>query len=145
MNCLADTQDTTYMFSTNLTLDHGEIYALTSTLATETGNATYVGISINEATKLLGVANIDDAQLKGSAASYTPVPNTGKLFVYYLTRNCKGLETLTQGRCLSINTNMVPSGHSFKIVQRTYIRPGTERGPDSTQLLKPIVMKVARP
>ena len=93
----------------------------------------------------LGIANINDTQLKGSAASYTNVPNADKLFVYYLTRNCKGLGTLTQGRCLSITTKMVPSGGSFKIAQRTYIRPGTERGPDSTQLLRPIAMKVARP
>ena len=145
MNCLADTQDTTYTFSTNLTLDHGEIYALASALATETGNATYVGISINEASKFEGVANIDDLQLKGSAASYTTVQNTDKLFVYYLTRNCKGLERLTEGRCLSITTDMVPSGGNFKIAQRTYIRPGTERGPDSTQLLRPTVVKVTRP
>ncbi len=145
MNCLADTQDTTYGFSTDLTLDHHEVYAIVSTLATETGNATYVGIGINESTKLLGVANIDDSQLKGSADSYTGVDNTDKLFVYYLTRDCKGLESLTRTKCLSITTKMVPNGHSFKITQRTYIKPGTERGPDSTQLLKPVVVRVARP
>ena len=145
MNCLADTQDTTYGFSTDLTLDHHEIYAIASTLATETGNATYVGIGINESTRLLGVANIDDSQLQGSAASYTGVHNTDKLFVYYLTRDCTGLQALTRGRCLSISTKLVPEDHSFKITQRTYIKPGTERGPDSTQLLTPIVVRVARP
>ena len=146
MNCLADTQDTTYGFSTDMTLDHRtRSTRSTSTLATETGNATYVGIGINESTKLLGVANIDDSALKGSAGSYPGVRNSDKLFVYYLTRDCNGLRTLTGDRCLSIPTKLVPKGHSFKITQRTYIKPGTERGPDSTQLLTPIIVRVARP
>ena len=145
MNCLAPTQDTPYYFSNDLTLDHGEIYAVVDTLATETGNATYVSLGINETSKLLGVANVDDPALKGSAASYaSTVHDTGKLFVYYLTRNCAGLENLTGGNCLSITNDMVPPGGSFKISLRDYVRPGTARGPDSAQLLKPMVMKVTR-
>ena len=145
MNCLGDTQDTTYMLTANLPLDHGEIYAVTGTLGTETGNASYVGLSVNESSHFVGIANINDAQLKGSASSYTTVYDTNKLFVYYLTRNCEGLESLTQGRCLSITTRMVQSGDSFKLVVREYIRPGTERGPDSTKLLHPTFVMVTRP
>ena len=145
MNCLAPTQDTPYYFSSDLMLDHGEIYAVVDTLATETGNATYVSIGINQTSRLLGVASVDDPVLKGSAGSYaSSVNNTGKLFVYYLTRNCKGLENLTDRKCLSITNEMVPPSDSFKISLRDYVRPGTVRGPDSAQLLEPTVMKVTR-
>ncbi len=146
MNCLAPTQDTPYYFSSERSLDHGEVYAVVGTLATETGNATYVSIGINQTSRLLGVASVDDPALKGSAAAYaSSVNNTGKLFVYYLTRKCAGLENLTGGKCLSITDDMVPSGDSFKISLRDYVRPGTARGPDSAQLLKPVVMQVTRP
>ena len=146
MDCLAPSQDTPYYFSSDLTLDHGEIYAVTGTLATETANASYVSVGINQTSRLLGVASIDDQVLKGSADPYaSTVENTDKLFVYYLTRDCTGIENLTDGKCLSITNDMVPPGDGFKISLRDYVRPGTTRGPDSAQLLKPTVMKVARP
>jgi hypothetical protein len=146
MNCLGDGQDSPYYYSTDLPLDHGEVYAVMDTLATATGNATYVSLGINESSKLLGVASIDDPKLNGSAISYAPsVNNTGKLFVYYLTRNCAGLEHLTDGKCFSITDDMVPPGGSIKISLRDYIRPGTARGALSAQLLKPMVVKVSAP
>jgi len=146
MNCLGDGQDASYYYSTDLPLDHGEVYAMVGTLATETGNATYVGLGINESSKLLGVANVDDTALKGSAGSYASTVNqASKFYVYYLTRNCAGLQHLTGGNCLSITNDMVPPGGNFKLSLRDYVRPGTERGPDSTQLLKPIVMTVTQP
>lgn len=145
MNCLGDTQDTSYFFSRNLTLDQGEIYAVADTLATETGNATYLSLGINDSSKLLGVASVDDPALKGSAGTYaSTVNNTDKLYVYYLTRNCTGLENLTDGMCLSITDDMVPPGGSLKISLRDYVYPGTARGPNSTQMLNPMVMKVMR-
>ncbi|MFA6002165.1 MAG: hypothetical protein WC828_08685 [Thermoleophilia bacterium] len=146
MNCIADGQDTPYYYSSDLPLDHGEIYAVADTLATETGNATYVSIGINDSSKLLGVASVDDPALKGSAGAYaSTVNNTDKLFVYFLTRNCAGLENLTDGKCLSITNDMVPPGVSIKLSLRDYVFPGTARGPDSAQLLKPTVVRVSQP
>ena len=146
MNCLADGQDSSYFFSAGLSLDHGEIYAVMDTLATETDNATYVSLGVTESSKLLGVASVEDPALEGSARSYAPaVGSTGKLFVYYLTRNCSGLGRLTEGRCLSITSDMVPPGQTFKISVRDYVRPGTARGPESSQLLKPVVVQVKGP
>jgi len=146
MNCIADGQDTPYYFSSDLPLDNGEVYAVVDTLATETGNATYVSIGINDSSKLLGVASVDDPVLKGSAGAYSStVNNTDKLFVYFLTRNCAGLENLTDGECLSITNDMVPPGVSIKLSLRDYILPRTARGPDSAQLLKPMVVKVSQP
>lgn len=145
MNCLGDTQDTSYFFSRNLTLDQGEIYAVADTLATGTGNAVYVSLGINDSSKLLGVASVDDPALEGSAGAYAPtVGNTDKLYVYYLTRNCAGLDNLTDGKCFSITDDMVPPGVPIKISLRDYVYPGTARGPDATQMLNPIVMKVIR-
>ena len=146
MNCLADTQDTPYYFSGDLSLDHGEIYAVVDTLATETGNATYVSLGINDAARLLGVASVDDPVLKGSANSYAAsVSNASKFFVYYVTRNCAGLEQLTGGKCVSVTTDMVPVGVDIKLSLRDYVRPGTARGPDPAKVLTPVVMQVTRP
>lgn len=143
MNCLAPTQDTPYYFSSDLTFDHGEVYAVVGTLATATGNATYESIGINQTSRLLGVASIDDRDLAGSTGSYaSTVGSTDKLFVYYLTRDCAGLADLTDGRCLSITDAMIPPGDGVKISVRVYVRPGTARGPDSTQLLHPTVLRI---
>lgn len=146
MNCLADTQDTAYMLAGKFGLDSGQVYAVVGTLATQTGNATYVGLSVNETKHLLGVANISDPALKGTAAAYAArVRHTGKLFVFYLTRNCARLRNLTGGHCLSIRRRMVPAGGTFSLALRDYIRPGTERGPDSAKLLPPWVIMLRRP
>lgn len=145
MNCLAPTQDTPYYFSSDKTLDDGEVYAVAGTLGTETGNATYVSIGINQTSRLLGVASIDDRDLEGSAASFAAtVGSADALFVYYLTRDCTGLDDLTDGRCLSITEAMIPPGDAFKVSIRVYVRPGTARGPDSAQLLNPTVMRIVR-
>lgn len=154
MNCLGDTQDTTYQMGPNLALDNGEVYAVVGTLGTRTGNASYTGVSINESLRKKGIANINDAQLQDTAREYADkVRNADKFYVSYLTRNCSGLEALTGGHCLSITENMIPpcpanSGAACgyaKVVQRNYIRPGTQRGPDSRLLLAPRILKLQRP
>ena len=69
--------------------------AVVGTLATETGNATYVGLSANDASIMGGVPNatILDTGLKGSADFYAPGNNPSKFskfFVHYFTRDCSG-------------------------------------------------------
>jgi len=66
MDCLGDTQDTTYQATPNLTLDRGEVYAVVGTLGTETGNATYVGLSVNDSLLLKGIDNISSNQLRAT-------------------------------------------------------------------------------
>jgi hypothetical protein len=146
MNCLGDTQDTTYMLAGRFGLDSGQVYAVAGTLATRTGNATYAGLSVNETRRLLGVANVPDPALRGTAAPYAAhVPHAGQFFVFYLARSCAGLQSLTGGHCLPIRRRMVPAGGTFGLALRDYIRPGTERGPDSTKLLAPWVIMLKRP
>ncbi len=154
MNCLGDTQDTTYQMGPNLTLDNEEVYAVVGTLGTRTGNASYSGVSINDSLQKKGIANINDAQLQDTAMDYAgKVRNADKFYVYYITRKCSGLEALTKGHCLSVTENMIPPcspnagaacGYA-KVVQRNYIRPGTQRGPDSTLVLAPKILKLQRP
>ncbi len=154
MNCLGDTQDTTYQMSFNLPLDNDEVYAAIGTLGTATGNAKYVGLSVNYTLYKKGVENINGEVLNGTAIDYAgEVDNSEKLYVYYLTRDCSGLEPLTGGNCLSITEEMIPPcspessepcGYA-KIVQRDYIHPGTQRGPDSKQVLLPRLLKLQRP
>jgi hypothetical protein len=154
MNCLGDTQDTTYQLGANLPLDNDEVYAAIGTLGTTTGNATYVGLSVNYSLTKKGVANINSEQLQDTALEFAgTVDHADKYYVYYLTRDCSGLEALTGGHCLSVPETMIPpcsAGASepcgyLKLVQREYIRPGTQRGPDSKLILLPRILKLQRP
>lgn len=145
-NCLGDTQDTSYGFYGSMFLDHGEIYAVAGTLGTETGNATYVAVGINEVPKLKGVADLSNDDLRDTAKAYArEVNNTRKFYLYYLARDCSGLEDLTDGNCLRIQEDLIPQGGQFAITIRDYIKPGTQRGPDSSKLLPSMIIQLQRP
>lgn len=155
MNCLGDTQDTTYLMSANqLSLDHGEVYAVVGTLATVTGNATYVGLSVNDTLLVEGVSNVGSDQLIDTALGYAGqvTSNIHNFYVYYFARNCSDIEALTEGNCLTITEEMIPSCsdsaagpcHYFKFALRNYIVPGTRRGPDSTLIQLPRLLKLTR-
>jgi len=153
MNCLADGQDASYFFAQPRPLDKGRIYAAVGTLATETDNATYVGLSVNDASLLKGVLNVDDAKLKGSASSYhSEVLNSAtleKFFVHFFARDCAAIADLTDGECTTVTTDMIPLADDdeapgdrdlhgmFSIAVRAYVKRGSERGPDPTKQLPP--------
>lgn len=141
MNCIADTQDTSYQSTFNLSLDNNEVYAVVGTLATTTANATYVNLSIYLASTVWGVRSVDDADLKNTAKDYANrVNNTGNFYIYYFSRDClKYAGILTT--CNSITEDMIPKGDYLKIAQRNYIRPLTKRGPDSKQTITPFIIK----
>jgi hypothetical protein len=151
MDCLGDGQDASYFVAPGRALDPGWVYAVVGTLGTATGNATYVGLSVNDLSKLKGVVNITDTDLAGSAASYAGnVGNTEKFFVHYFTRNCKAIEGFTDGECTTISEDMVPplgegTQGLFSAALRSYVRPGTERGPKSSDQLKPMIIRFAQP
>jgi hypothetical protein len=137
MNCLGDTQDTdTYRISPGVTIDGGEVVAVVGTLATATGNATYVSLSVNREAVLEGVANITHEDLASSASAFSDrVGDTDQLYVYYVARSCAGLR-----HCTEIPESLVPAGETIKLIQRNYIRPGTRRGADAAGLLSPSVI-----
>lgn len=143
-NCLLDTQDTAYQFYGPMSLDNGEIYAVAGPLGTQTGNATYVGMGINQLSVLLGVANLSD-ELKDTANEYAgEVSNTDQFYLYYFTRDCSGLEDLTGGNCFDLNT-YIPAGDQIVLTVRDYIVPDTQRGPESSLLLPSRVLQLQRP
>ena len=137
MNCLADTQDTDYQLSQSLSLDSGHVIAMVGTLATETGNATYVSLSVNWFPQLVGLENIDDDDLSGTASGFADaLQNDARLFyVYYIARDCSGLENCTQ-----VSKKSIPTGEIIKVIQRNYIAPGYARGPDPTKVLNPVAI-----
>jgi hypothetical protein len=149
MDCLGDTQDATYQFRGGNTFDDNEVYAVVGTLGTATGNATYVSLGINNFRLRLGAENVEGTKLVGSANPdwYPGVENSDKLYVYYLTRHCEDLVGLTHGFCLSVGDTAlaIPPGVRATIVERDYLRPGTERGPDSRLTLPSTVLKLRRP
>jgi hypothetical protein len=137
MNCLGDTQDADYQISQSLHIDDGQVIAVVGTLATETGNATYVSLSVNWFPALVGVQNISDLELKGSAAAFAgALQHDARLFyVQYLARDCAGLHP-----CLEIPTKLVPVGEAIKVIQRNYVAPGSRRGPEPMRLLNPVAI-----
>ena len=149
MNCLGDNQDASYFLLKPQPLDGGQIYAVVSTLATETGNGTYVGLSVNDASLLKGVLNVSDKELKGSARAYGV---SDKLFVHFFTRDCAAITGLTDGACSTITLDMVPLAGDekapgdaalhgkFSTAVRAYVQPGSERGADPTKQLRPQVL-----
>lgn len=148
-NCLGDGQDASYFFMPPQPIDSGQVYAVLGTLGTQTGNATYNGLSINDASLLKGVANVPDydpdsprSDLEGSASGYAgTVANHDKFFVHFLARDCDALEGLTNGACTTITEKMVPRLtdvsapgdphlHGFFTAGlRSYVKPGSARGP----------------
>ena len=145
-NCLGDNWDPAYQLLPPRSLDNGEIYAIAGTLGTETGNATYVGISVNQRSRFKGVMNIPNEKLKGTANGYsTVVYNTDKLFLVYFARDCSGLQELTDDHCFEISTTLIPEGDSIVVGVRDYIKPGTQRGPDSVLVLPSRALQLERP
>jgi len=145
-DCLGDNWDAAYNVYGRVSFDHGEIYAVAGTLGTRTGNATYVGLSINEIKHFAGVRNLSDKVLDGTANGYArEVNNTGYFFLYYFTRDCSGLKYLTADNCFEIDKTMIPEGVSVAFGLRDYVRQGTQLGPDSALVLHPMIMQVPRP
>jgi hypothetical protein len=156
-NCLLDQWDAALQLYGRFPLDNGEIYAVAGTLGTRTGNSTYVGLSINKVSQFVGVANLSDGVLQDSANGYSgavtgnkcPAVNHAQtsdcLFLYYITRDCSVVKAITgETNCFEVTEKMVPSGKndSIAIGLRDYLRPGTERGPDSSHVLPMMVVRV---
>lgn len=150
-NCLGDGQDASYFFMPPQPIDAGQVYAVIGTLGTQTGNATYNGLSINDASLLKGVANVPDydpdspdSDLQGSADGYAgTVANYDKFFVHFFTRDCEAIDGLADGACTTITETMVPPMtdvsapgdphmHGFFTAGlRSYVKPGSARGPST--------------
>ncbi|MHC1698587.1 MAG: hypothetical protein AB9919_11115 [Geobacteraceae bacterium] len=145
-DCLGDNWDASYQLLPPHSLDHGEIYAIAGTLGTETGNATYTALSINQKSRFKGVKNIPHEVLQGSANGYSPeVSNTDKLFLVYFTRNCSDVKDLTDDHCIEVPTTLIPEGDKLVFAVRDYIKPGTQRGPDSALILPAQMLQLVRP
>jgi hypothetical protein len=152
MNCLADTQDTVYHFSSKLPLDRDRVYAVVGALSTRTGNATYVGLGVNATRRQQGIDNVSDDLLEGSAADYAAaVSDPDKFFVYYFARDCASLDFWASAHCRSIPESALPDYDStdpnsdqLNFSLRDYVFPGTARGADPAFSLSPKVITLQR-
>ena len=153
-----DISDAGLYWTKPLPLDDGQVYAVVDTLATETGNATYVGLGVNDASTFLSPVGVTDATLRGSARGYgSTVKQADKFFVHYFTRDCSVLIRLLGKQnldrdCTTISDQMVPlKGNTtapgdpalkgmFWPGLRDYIEPGTAHGPDTSKLLRPRIL-----
>lgn len=137
MNCMGDGQDADYRVGATVALDDGQVIAAVGTLGTATGNATYVSLGVNRFPALVGIANLSDVDLAGTAGSFAGAlqHDAGLFYVYYMARDCTGLHP-----CLQITRKMVPAGETMKLIQRDYMNPGTTRGPDPAKVLSPVTI-----
>ncbi len=121
------------------------------TLGTATGNASYVSLGVNNFRLRLGAENVDGSKLEGSVKPewYPGVNNLDKLYIYYFTRNCEDekVQELTHGFCLSVKDTelVVPPGDKVSLVERDYMAPGTQRGPNSKLTLPSMVLILQKP
>ncbi len=165
MDCLGDQQEAIYYITSPRPTGSGQVYAVVSTLATETGNATYVGLSANDASIMGGVQDgtVIDTDLKGSADAYAPAGNPGKFgkfFVHYFSTDCAALVDVTGdcelypesrgSKCCTEISGLSTQGDPalqgmITISLRDYIAPGTQRGPDSNKVLRPRVLTFTQP
>jgi hypothetical protein len=148
MNCLGDSQDADYQISGDtFTLDDDEVIAVVGTLGTKTGNATYTSLSVNWFPELVGVLNRDDTVLEESAKKFKDAIDPldadayRNFYVYYFARDCRGLYPW----CHEITRAQVPAGDTLKILQRNYINPGSDRGPDPYKVLNPVSIEFTGP
>ena len=164
MDCQADQQEAALYFSSPRLLGDEQVLAVIGTLATETGNATYVALSANDASMFAGVANVLDSDvfiapsthlkgLKGSADSFAAtVNNTGLFFVHYFAKNCTLLDSnpVAAANCSPVEAADPMQGDPalrdmYMIGLRDYIAPGTQRGPDPALLLTPRLLMFTLP
>ena len=139
MDCLGDNQDDEPQISAGTyQLDDGQVIAVVGTLGTVTKNATYTSLSVNWFPELVGVLNLTDEDLKGSAIGFTP---DDRFYVYYFARDCSGLP---EKYCQEVSRQVVPKGDTIKIAQRNYVNPGTRRAPDPWQILAPVAIEFER-
>lgn len=133
MNCLGDTADADYQISQTAAIDNGEVIAVAGTLGTATGNATYTSLAVNRIPELVGVYNLSDIDLAGTANAFQSIMgDTDKFYVTYFARDCRGI-----ANCHAISEQMVPHGGSLKLIQRNYIVPDSNRGPAPDGLVNP--------
>lgn len=137
MDCLGDSQDADYQISQSVQIDDGQIIAVVGVLSAATGNATYTSLSVNWFPELVGVRNIDDTTLEGTAESFAGSlqHDSGLFYVYYIGRDCTGLS-----QCVEISKKLVPIGGIIKFIQRNYINPGSRSGPDPARILNPVTI-----
>ena len=138
MDCLGDSNDGDYQFSSSATLDDNKAVAVIGTLPKETGNATYTSLSVNWFPELVGVTNIDDTDLKGSAEAFARALHdyaADKFYVYYVARDCTGLLY-----CREIPAKLVPKGDLIKFIERNYVTPGLTTAPDPDKILNPVAI-----
>jgi len=151
MNCLGDNQDDSFRIGPTLSLDtnaiakgrvaQGDVFAVVGTLATATGNATYVSLALNSFPEAISFDNLTNLDLAGTASEYsTDVANTDKFYLYYLSRDCSGLKP-----CREISRADVQIGGGLKLTERNYVRPGTARAPDASLLQSPSIIVLRRP
>lgn len=152
MNCLGDSQDTdSYRLSSSVVVGQRDVLIVTGVNHTETGNATYVSLAVNNSSVLLGVESVSQTgaaagfisgSLKNSTEAIiklSPVTpsvellrDKSKLYVQLFARDCTGLP-----QCTELSVDTLPLDAPALIIQRAYIRPGDVVGADPVQLVSP--------
>lgn len=99
-------------------------------------NASYVNLSVYHLEKLLGVTEVTQDRLYGSAGAYAPAGEL--LYAYKVARNCGG-----DPNCMTIPAGFpgVPPGKPISLVERAYLEAETGVGPRYDELVLPVFVR----
>jgi hypothetical protein len=158
--CLGDNQDSsTYAFSPNIILSGTDIVFVAGVNHNLLNNSSYIALDINNAAESAGVASgsqtnpdatgFDSGTLTGSAkavlqelglynmASSSLVAALPDLYVALVSRTC----TVATPYCVNLNgDSLIPANAAIKILERSYINPGTTTGANTNVMVYPNVV-----
>lgn len=117
-----------------------------------TGHATCVGLGVNATLRQVGIDNVPDDLLEGSAADHaSAVTDPDKFFVHYFARDCSSLDSWAGRHCRSIPESALPdydptdpNADQLGLSLRDYMFPGTARGADPAFWLSPKVIALQK-
>jgi hypothetical protein len=158
-NCLGDSQDTdAYRLGAVGTMSNRQMAIVAGVNATQTGNASYTSLAINDVETFTGVASLsqtnpdavgfNSGSLTGSAeqllidlglyghASAQLKSDLPYLYAAIVARSC----SYTSRNCIAIDNTEIPANHHVSITQRAYIKPGQSTSASPDAMLNPLVI-----
>ncbi len=158
-NCLGDSQDTdAYRLGSVGALSARQMAIVAGVNSTQTGNASYTSLAINDVETFTGVASL--SQTNAAAVGFNSGSLTGSaeqlltdlglydrtsaqlkndlpyLYSAIVARSC----SYTTRNCLAIGTADIPTNHHVSITQRAYIKPGQTTSADPDTMVNPVVI-----
>eukprot|EP00043_Microstomoeca_roanoka_P019649 m.224377 g.224377 ORF g.224377 m.224377 type:complete len:353 (-) comp17033_c2_seq3:2538-3596(-) len=156
-DCLGDTRDACYMDgneallssqptitpvgpSFRLSKDPNDFLIVVGVLHSypSVGKATYTNVAVYDVAKAMGVGAVVDVALNGSSTLYDH--GRPEFYVWKFARHCDNDTNCYQVPIAPETFPGVPLDQNLTFVERAYLNPETDVGPDPAELLPPVVL-----